>query len=158
MPRKQTNPTVFLRPAPFAGVLGFRVHQSYESQETGYLSALLGFGPELQCTLLELRQQWQPAGPAAHDAPAAPAAPATAAEAAADAAAVLVDLPSPRARRPAAAAPGGQQLVRFVVEKPDLQAAADRLRVRLRCTLMNYLGNASCLKWRSRICRRRLTG
>ena len=57
--------------------------------------------------------------------------PATAADAAADAAAVLVDLPSPRAPRPAAAAagPGGQLLVRFIVEKDDLQAAADVLKV-----------------------------
>lgn len=111
---------------PFAGVLGFRLHQSYESRETGYLSALLGFGPELQCTLLELRQQWQPAASSGTAAPAVHAG----GNAEEDAAAVLVDLPSPRARRAAPAAPSAQQLVRFMVEKPDLQAAADGLKVR----------------------------
>lgn len=79
-----------------------RVHQQYEGQ--GYQSALVGYGPELGCTLLELRQQ--PGQPLL--------------------AAAVAAAPGAAAALGAAAAP---RLCRLLVQVSDLGAAAEGLAV-----------------------------
>jgi hypothetical protein len=92
------------------------VHQQYESDQTGYLSALLGCCPQLECTLLELRQQQSAAVPPASGA-------------------MQVTAPG-TAAGVSAAAQGQARLQRFSVEVAGrLEEEAARLQVAgLRCS------------------------